>query len=165
MQKIRKIHRVVSEKPALPTNQPTNQRIITNNTDFIGPDAVPTMKQLQWIINAAKHFSNSQKWNICSWTVKYLRSQETLKPSHLKNVFFPLHFVETSFGNAYTKFCRVWTSDIDTVWLRTFKYFFNSIFFNASGDTDRSIFNTHQQCFYFICYSQSSQRKISLPIK
>ena len=33
MQKIRKIFKAVSEKTALPTNQP----IITNNTDFIGP--------------------------------------------------------------------------------------------------------------------------------
>ena len=37
MQKIRKILRAVSEKTALPTNQSTNQPIITNNTDFIGP--------------------------------------------------------------------------------------------------------------------------------
>ena len=40
MQKIRKIFRAVSEKTALPTNQPTNQLsnqpIITNNIDFIG---------------------------------------------------------------------------------------------------------------------------------
>ena len=42
MQKIRKIVSAVSEKTALPTNQPTNQPIITNNTDFIGPgDAGP----------------------------------------------------------------------------------------------------------------------------
>ena len=33
MQKIRKILRAVSEKTALPTNQP----IITNNNDLIGP--------------------------------------------------------------------------------------------------------------------------------
>ena len=33
MQKIRKIFKAVSEKTVLPTNQP----IITNNTDFIGP--------------------------------------------------------------------------------------------------------------------------------
>ena len=37
MQKIRKILRPVSEKTALPTNQPTNQPIITNSTDIIGP--------------------------------------------------------------------------------------------------------------------------------
>ena len=41
MQKIRKILRAVSEKTALPTNQstkqPTNQPIITNNTDLMGP--------------------------------------------------------------------------------------------------------------------------------
>ena len=37
MQKIRKILWAVSEKSALPTNQPTNQPIITNNTDFIWP--------------------------------------------------------------------------------------------------------------------------------
>ena len=36
MQKIRKILKVVSEKTVLPTNQPTNQPIITNNTDLIG---------------------------------------------------------------------------------------------------------------------------------
>ena len=36
MQKIRKILRAVSEKTALPTNQPTYQLIITNNTNFIG---------------------------------------------------------------------------------------------------------------------------------
>ena len=33
MQKIKKILRAVSDKTALPTNQP----IITNNTDLIGP--------------------------------------------------------------------------------------------------------------------------------
>ena len=38
MQKIRKILRVVSEKTALPTNKPTIQPIITNNTDLIEPD-------------------------------------------------------------------------------------------------------------------------------
>ena len=37
MQKIRKILTTVSEKTALPTNQPNNQPIITNNTDLIGP--------------------------------------------------------------------------------------------------------------------------------
>ena len=37
MQKIRKILKVFSEKAVLPTNQPTNQPIITNNTDLIGP--------------------------------------------------------------------------------------------------------------------------------
>ena len=37
MQKIKKILRAVSEKTALPPNQPTNQSIITNNTDVIGP--------------------------------------------------------------------------------------------------------------------------------
>ena len=37
MQKIKKILRAVSEKTALPPNQPTNQSIITNNTDLIGP--------------------------------------------------------------------------------------------------------------------------------
>ena len=36
MQKIRKFFGAVSEKTALPTNQPTNQPIITNNTDLIG---------------------------------------------------------------------------------------------------------------------------------
>ena len=44
MQKIRKIFGAVSKKTALPTNQlisqltnqPTNQSITTNNTDFIG---------------------------------------------------------------------------------------------------------------------------------
>ena len=36
MQKIRKILRAVSEKTVLPTNQPTNQPIITNNIDFVG---------------------------------------------------------------------------------------------------------------------------------
>ena len=34
-----------------------------------------------------------------------LRSQETLKSSQLKNVFFfLLYIIETSFSNAYTKF-------------------------------------------------------------
>ena len=43
MQKIRKILRAVSEKTVLPTNQP----IITNNTDFIGlADAGPTNTRL-----------------------------------------------------------------------------------------------------------------------
>ena len=37
MQKIRKILRAVSEKTVLPTNQPTNQPIITKNTDLIVP--------------------------------------------------------------------------------------------------------------------------------
>ena len=37
MQKIRKTLRIVSEKTALPINQPTNEPIVTNNTDFIGP--------------------------------------------------------------------------------------------------------------------------------
>ena len=37
MQNIRKILRTVSDKTALPTNQPTNRPIITNNTDLIGP--------------------------------------------------------------------------------------------------------------------------------
>ena len=37
MQKIRKILRAVSGKTALPTNQPTNQPKITNNTNLIGP--------------------------------------------------------------------------------------------------------------------------------
>ena len=36
MQKIGKIHRAVSEKTALPTNQPTNRPIIANITDLIG---------------------------------------------------------------------------------------------------------------------------------
>ena len=35
MQKVRKILRAVSKKTALPTNQSTNQPIITNNTDLI----------------------------------------------------------------------------------------------------------------------------------
>ena len=38
MQKIRKILKGVSEKAALPTNQPTNQPVITKNTDFVRPD-------------------------------------------------------------------------------------------------------------------------------
>ena len=37
MQKIRKILTAVSGETALPTNQPTNQPIINNNTDLIGP--------------------------------------------------------------------------------------------------------------------------------
>ena len=37
MQKLREILRAVSHKTALPINQPTNQPIITNKTDFIGP--------------------------------------------------------------------------------------------------------------------------------
>ena len=37
MQKMRKILRAVSEKTALQTNQPTNQPIITSDTDFKGP--------------------------------------------------------------------------------------------------------------------------------
>ena len=40
MKKIRKILWAVSEKTTLPTNQP----IITNNTDFIGPDWRPSKK-------------------------------------------------------------------------------------------------------------------------
>ena len=35
MHKIKKILRAVSEKTALPTNQPTNQPIIANNTDLM----------------------------------------------------------------------------------------------------------------------------------
>ena len=37
MQNTRKILRAVSEKNTLSTNQPTNQPIITKNTDLIGP--------------------------------------------------------------------------------------------------------------------------------
>ena len=37
MQKIRKLLRVVSEKTFLLTNQPTNQPIITNNTNLAVP--------------------------------------------------------------------------------------------------------------------------------
>ena len=37
VQKIRKILRAISQKTVLPTNQPTNQPIITYNTNFIGP--------------------------------------------------------------------------------------------------------------------------------
>ena len=37
MQKIWKILTAVSEKTVLPTNQLTNQQIISNNTDRIGP--------------------------------------------------------------------------------------------------------------------------------
>ena len=47
MQKTRKILRAVSEKTALPTNQPTNQPIITNNTDFIGPGSRRSKNILQ----------------------------------------------------------------------------------------------------------------------
>ena len=36
MQKIKKILWAVSKKSALAINQPTNQTIITSNTDFIG---------------------------------------------------------------------------------------------------------------------------------
>ena len=60
MQKIRKILRTVSEKTALPTNQPTNQLIITNNTDFIGPGSrwskniLQIKKQLMQLIASVK---------------------------------------------------------------------------------------------------------------
>ena len=37
MQKIKKILSAISEKTALPTNQPTNQAIVTNNTNLIEP--------------------------------------------------------------------------------------------------------------------------------
>ena len=53
MQKIRKILGAVSEKNALPTNQPTNQPIITNNTDVIGPlwrRSKKTLNQFFWKI-------------------------------------------------------------------------------------------------------------------
>ena len=48
MQKIRTILRVINEKNALPTNQPTNKQIITNNSDFIGPGWRRTKKKLKW---------------------------------------------------------------------------------------------------------------------
>ena len=50
MQKIRKILRAISEKTALPTNQPTNQPIITNNTDLIGPRWRRSNKRLVYSI-------------------------------------------------------------------------------------------------------------------
>ena len=48
MQKTRKILRDVSEKTALPTKQPTNQPIITNNNDLIGPRWRRSKKKLFW---------------------------------------------------------------------------------------------------------------------
>ena len=51
MQKIRKIYRAVSEKTVLPTNQPTNQPIITNNTDLIGPRWRRSNKRLVYSID------------------------------------------------------------------------------------------------------------------
>ena len=45
MQKIGKILRAVSEKNALPTNQPTNQPVITNNTDLIGSGVRRSLKK------------------------------------------------------------------------------------------------------------------------
>ena len=38
MHKIRKMFRDVSEKTTLPTNQPNNQPIISNNINFTEPD-------------------------------------------------------------------------------------------------------------------------------
>ena len=46
--------------------------------------------------------------------VAILGSQETLKSSHLKNVFFLLYIVETTFGNANTKFRDVFGQVIMT---------------------------------------------------
>ena len=53
MQKIRKILRAVSEKTALPTNQPT----ITNNTDLIGPRWRQSKKQV------GQYYIHSETWN------------------------------------------------------------------------------------------------------
>ena len=50
MQKIRKILRAVSERTALPTNQP----IITNNTDLIGP---------RWRRSNKKNGGSISLWN------------------------------------------------------------------------------------------------------
>ena len=68
MQKIRKILRAVSEKTALPTNQPTNQPIITN-TDFIGPDGrrskkieIPANLPLIIIVNITKFVGVILEW-------------------------------------------------------------------------------------------------------
>ena len=62
MQKIRKILRAVSEKTALPTNQPTNQPIITNNTDFIGPGWRRSIKQETNKLNLSYN-RKSEKFN------------------------------------------------------------------------------------------------------
>ena len=51
-------------------------------------------------------------------------SQETLNLHTLKMCFFLLHIVETSFGNTYTKFQCLRTSDNEINWLKIFKYFF-----------------------------------------
>ena len=51
MQKIRKMLRAISEKTALPTNQPTNQPVITNNTNFIEPGWRRSNKKLLKIVS------------------------------------------------------------------------------------------------------------------
>ena len=51
MHNIRKILCTVSEKTVLPTNQPTNQPIITNNTDLIGPRWRRSNKRLVYSID------------------------------------------------------------------------------------------------------------------
>ena len=51
----------------------------------------------------------------------FLRSQETFKSSHLKNVFFLLYILEAIFGYTYTKFWCLQTSDNDIIWLKIFK--------------------------------------------
>ena len=56
------------------------------------------------------------------WNRPWFMSPETLKSSHLKNVFFLLHIAETSFGNAKAKFQCLWISD-KLIWLKIFKYF------------------------------------------
>ena len=71
MQKIRKIVRAVSEKTALPTNQPTNQPIITNNTDLIGPRWCQSNKN--WYFTKTK-----------SWSVNTFQRQATCKFLYIK---------------------------------------------------------------------------------
>ena len=67
MQKIRKILRAVSEKTWLPTNEPTNQPIITNNTDYIEPGwrqskkvLSPDIIYLVWLGVKLKNWKNDR---------------------------------------------------------------------------------------------------------
>ena len=66
MEKFRKILRAISEKTALPTNEP----VITNNTHFIGPDWCQSNMAKSFILSESKkELINEKKWLIQSFQV------------------------------------------------------------------------------------------------
>ena len=77
MQKIRKTLRAVSEKTVLPTNQPNNQPVITNNTDFIGPGWRRTKRHL------FDHFPLRCETNFGNW--KSFKNDEKCFLFHFKS--------------------------------------------------------------------------------